>query len=75
MDRGDCAVVEPRLVATEPRRDAGDMVSGECKYSSGLFSDTGGEFLPAPRRTWHVGHSLTNREISSLGTLSSSQHW
>jgi hypothetical protein len=31
--------------------------------------DSGGELREAPRLTWHVGQSLTKREMSSFGTL------
>jgi hypothetical protein len=35
-----------------------------------FFGDVGGDTCELlPRRAWHVGHSLTNREMSSFGTL------
>lgn len=47
------------------------LSSGECEFIrvSGLLSNSGGELRAVPLRTWHVGHSLTNLEISSFGTL------
>jgi hypothetical protein len=33
------------------------------------LTDSGGEVRLVPRLTWQVGHSLTNLEISSFGTL------
>jgi hypothetical protein len=44
-------------------------VSGEWA-SSVLLTDSGGEPRLVPRRIWQVGHSLTNLDMSSFGTLS-----
>jgi len=44
-------------------------VDGGSVYASGPLSSAGGELRFVPLRIWHVGHNLTNRDISSFGTL------
>jgi hypothetical protein len=65
-------LMELFLVTIDSRRDCGGEIrpgDRACMYES--RSESGGEVLALapPRRTWHVGQSLTNLEISSLGTL------
>ena len=73
IPRGEWTLTEERFVATESRRDPGEPVSGDREKSSIDLSDAAGEARLAPLRTWHVGQSLTKREMSSLGTLSCGQ--
>lgn len=59
---------------SESLRDAGgESISGDWggEYKEdGCFGGLSGDACGLlPRRAWHVGHSLTNREISSFGTL------
>lgn len=58
----------------ESRREEGEeRISGECggEYKEcWLSGDIGGDKCELlPRRALHVGHILTNRDISSFGTL------
>ena len=57
----------------ESRLDiGGDGSFGERAITSSrgeLLLELGGVKREPPRRTWHVGHILTKREISSFGTL------
>jgi hypothetical protein len=48
-----------------------EYVSGDWTsvFAFGLLTDSGGELRLVPRLTWQVGQSLTNREMSSFGTL------
>ena len=50
---------------------AAPILSGDCVSIrvSALFTDSGGELRAVPLLTWQVGHSFTNLEISSFGTL------
>lgn len=61
-----CFLAKALFLEHDPGAASGDCTS---VITSGLRSDSGGEFRFGPLRTWQVGHSLTNREISSFGTL------
>lgn len=63
---------EVPAVTTESRLDwLEELIPGDCGSMNVLilFSEAEGEVRLVPRLTLHVGHNLTKREMSSLGTL------